>query len=421
MNRFQLEMLMSEIDARAFVPTPLGAISRSARARAAATVNVEIADGRRLAALQSEWNELIKVTDCQNIFLNPGIIRAVSESDRHAEYLALLAWKPVGEHRKLVGVWAFSRTRPPRSALPFQVLTAPLSKHSYLATPVIDRDYLDDTLDCMLDAVADVSSIANILALDMMATEGQTYDALVRVVGRRGGSLCIIEESQRPKLASDLDGKTYLQEALSSSTRKKLRQYRRRLSEQGALSYAVAAEPDEIKHDLESFLVMEAAGWKGSQGTALLSDAAAAQFMRQAVAVLAETGSVAIHSLRLDGKPVSMQIIARCGTAAFTWKTAYDERFREFSPGVLLLEDYTNALLADKSIAFADSCSFDDSSFMSAWQQRQPMAEIWVNPRRGVSLSFLVLSRAQRAYRQVRTSAKAAIAAWAKRSKQKAA
>ena len=414
---------MSEIDARAFVPTPLGVTSRPARAetRTAATVSVEIADSRRLSTLQSEWAELVQAADCQNVFMNPGLIQAIADSNRDVSYLALLAWKSVGERRKLVGVWAFARTRPPRSALPFRVLTTPLSQHSYLATPVIDRDYLDETLDCMLDAAAKAAGIANILALDMMATEGRTYDALVRVVKRRGGALCIVDESQRPKLASELDGKAYLQEALSSSTRKKLRQYRRRLSEQGTLSYMVAAEPDAIKRDLESFLVMEASGWKGSQRTAILSDAAEAQFMRQTVATLAATGSVTIHSLRLDGKPVSMQIIARCGGAAFTWKTAYDEQFREFSPGVLLLEDYTNTLLADRSIAFVDSCSFDDNSFMSAWQQRQPVAEVWVNPRRGASLSFVVLSRAQKAYRQARTSAKAALAAWAKRSKQKAA
>ena len=51
-----------------------------------------------------------------------------------------------------------------------------------------------------------------------------------------------------------------------------------------------------------------------------------------------------------------MQLVVRAGTAAFTWKTAYDERFRDFSPGMLLLEDYTAALLADERIAFADSC-----------------------------------------------------------------
>ena len=52
-----------------------------------------------------------------------------------------------------------------------------------------------------------------------------------------------------------------------------------------------------------------------------------------------------------------MQIVLRAGPTAFTWKTAYDEALRDFSPGMLLLEDYTAAFLADPSIATVDSCS----------------------------------------------------------------
>ena len=48
-----------------------------------------------------------------------------------------------------------------------------------------------------------------------------------------------------------------------------------------------------------------------------------------------------------------MQLVLR---AAFTWKTASDEKFSEFSPGILLLEDYTATFLGDTSIDFVDSC-----------------------------------------------------------------
>ena len=71
-----------------------------------------------------------------------------------------------------------------------------------------------------------------------------------------------------------------------------------------------------------------------------------------------------------------MQLILRCGEAAFTWKTAFDERFQDFSPGMLLLEDYTASLLADERIAFVDSCAQDDSGFMAVWTERQPVADL---------------------------------------------
>ena len=112
-----------------------------------------------------------------------------------------------------------------------------------------------------------------------------------------------------------------------------------------------------------------------------------------------------------------MQIVARAGAAAFTWKTAYDEAFHDFSPGMLLLEDYTAAFLADKSIAFVDSCSFDDTGFMSAWQERQSVADIWIDARRGGSLEFRALSGLQKSYRDVRAAAKAAYLKWRKSRK----
>jgi hypothetical protein len=212
--------------------------------------------------------------------------------------------------------------------------------------------------------------------------------------------------SARPKLASDLDGEGYLKSAMSSGSRKKLRQHRRRLGEKGVLARVTASDPQAVRRAIEEFLVLEASGWKGRQGTAFLCHAREAAFMRTAMVTLAEQGCASIDALRLNGEPVSMQLILRCGDAAFTWKTAFDERFQDFSPGMLLLEDYTASLLADERIAFVDSCAQDDSGFMAVWTERQPVADLWFDARRGGSLAFRSLSALQRSYRELRATAK---------------
>jgi CelD/BcsL family acetyltransferase involved in cellulose biosynthesis len=116
------------------------------------------------------------------------------------------------------------------------------------------------------------------------------------------------------------------------------------------------------------------------------------------IAALAARGEAAIHSLTLDGKPVSMQIVLRAGATAFTWKTAYDEALHDFSPGTLLFEDYTARLLADDTIACVDSCSFDDNGYMAAWQERATLTQMWFDARRGGSTAFTLLARLQAAY-----------------------
>jgi CelD/BcsL family acetyltransferase involved in cellulose biosynthesis len=245
------------------------------------------------------------------------------------------------------------------------------------------------------------------IALDMMSADSATYEALMRVLTERGSAPCLLARAQRPKLASELDAKAYLEKALSGSTRKKLRQHRRKLAERGELTSVVVSQPGAVCRALEQFLAMEAAGWKGRHGSALQSSKTDAAFIRGAVGALANAGCASIHSLQVAGKPVSMQIVARAGAVAFTWKTAYDESFQDFSPGTLLFEDYTAAFLADKTIGHIDSCSFDDSGYMAAWTERQPMVDVWFDVRRGGSLAFRAVSNAQRWYLAARALAKA--------------
>jgi CelD/BcsL family acetyltransferase involved in cellulose biosynthesis len=209
-------------------------------------------------------------------------------------------------------------------------------------------------------------------------------------------------------LASTLDSKQYLEKALSSSSRKKLRQHRRRLAERGDLESKIITEPDALAGAVEEFLRLEAAGWKGRKRTALLCHPPDATFTREMMASLASHGDASIHALYLDGRPASMQIVLRAGPAAFTWKTAYDESLQGFSPGMLLLEDYTSAFLADPSITHVDSCAHDDSGFMASWSERQQIAELWIDARRGGSASFAHLSRLQDIYLRLRTQVKAA-------------
>jgi len=72
---------------------------------------------------------------------------------------------------------------------------------------------------------------------------------------------------------------------------------------------------------------------------------------------------------------------------------------------MLLFEDYTTALLADPTIAYADSCAFDDRSFM-AWTEKQIIGDFWFDIREGGSLRTQVLGRAQIGYRTLRELAK---------------
>jgi CelD/BcsL family acetyltransferase involved in cellulose biosynthesis len=230
--------------------------------------------------------------------------------------------------------------------------------------------------------------------------------ALARILNARDSRPCILNESRRPILASQLDGNQYFEKAMSSSSRKKLRQHRRRLEEKGGLESRVCTTLDDVRPAFEDFLELEAAGWKGRGGTALLCSQTDADFARRMVAALAGRGDAAIHALYQQGKAVASQVVLRAGPVAFTWKTAYDESLGDYSPGMLLLENYTAAFLADKSIALVDSCAFDDSGFMSAWSERETIAQVLFDARRGNPLSFRIAAVLHKRLLALRTAAK---------------
>jgi len=369
---------------------------------------VEVASGARLADLQADWEALVARADTPNVFMNPLVVKLAGETDPGRRRIALLAWLDRDGERRLAGIWAFSIGRPSQSMLPLNVLSAPAMAHAYLATPVIDRDALEPALEAMLTAIADDPRLPNFIALDAITAEGATMQALSRVLALRGSEPCMLTQAVRPMLVSELDGKSYLEQALSGSSRKKLRQHRRRLGEKGALSYRVLTAPTDVERGLEDFLALEAAGWKGRQGSALANGPADAAFTRAMIAALTPRGQAAIHALTLDGKPVSMQIVLRAGTTAFTWKTAYDETQSDYSPGTLLLEDYTTSFLADPGITRVDSCAYDETSFMGSWRERQAIATVWLDTRPGGSTIFRFLTRLQSTFLRARAAAKAA-------------
>jgi hypothetical protein len=162
---------------------------------------------------------------------------------------------------------------------------------------------------------------------------------------------------------------------------------------------------------------IEASGWKGRRGTALIQDAGDANFIRRATVTLAETGQCEVVTLRAGDTPVAAGIVLRHQDRAFYFKIGVDERFAKFSPGVQLTLELTRHLCADGAIATADSTASPDHPMIDAiWRGRLAIADVLIPLRRHdpvVSLVHaallsrrLVLDLARRGIRLIRRSRK---------------
>lgn len=96
----------------------------------------------------------------------------------------------------------------------------------------------------------------------------------------------------------------------------------------------------EIQHRgvgfLEAGLAVEASGWKGRSGTAILSAPDTAQFYREMARRFAARGELALSGMWLDGRLAAFDLALVHGNRYWSLKTGFDESFQAVTPGLVL-------------------------------------------------------------------------------------
>lgn len=270
-------------------------------------------------------------------------------------------------------------------------LPALVSAHPYgtLCSPLIDRDAPIEAATRLLQQAREAG--AHALVLNDVALEGAAMASLNQVLNRDGLKPRVLSSYIRASLDATQDGDTLLRDALGTKKLKELRRLRHRLEEHGPVVFEVARRPDEIGPALETFLQLEASGWKGKRGTALIQHAGDAAFIRRAVPALAETAQCEIVSLRAGTIPVAAGIVLRHQDRAFFFKLGIDEGFARYSPGVQLTLDLTRHLCADPAIASADSMASADHPMINPiWRGRFAIGDVLIPLRRNDPVVALI-------------------------------
>jgi len=254
---------------------------------------------------------------------------------------------------------------------------------------------------------------AHALILRDTSLDGAAMKAVTEVLRRDRITPRVLQSHVRAALDATHDAEELLREALGPKKLKELRRQRNRLAENGEVHFEVARTPAEVTTAIETFLILEASGWKGKRGTALVQHEGDAAFIRRAVPDLAANGQCEVATLRAGVTPVAAAIVLRHLDRAFYFKLGVDERFSKFSPGVQLTLDLTRHLCADPEIALVDSTANADHPMINPiWRGRLAIGDVLIPLRRGdlvapLAQSALALRRlarepARRAIRLIR-------------------
>lgn len=340
--------------------------------------------------IAAAWDDLVRRAS-PNAFMDPAALKAASDS-KFARVQMLLAWQDGAQPARLVGLWAFQV----RKIMPFwpALLEGRPYNYAFVSSPVVDPAFVDAVIPAFFAAIAG-SSLPKVISLKDFDAESPSYGAIV--MAAHGHAPLQLAGSARPVVTRAFGVKK------SGSTRKKLRQDWNRLSALGTVDVVNHRDPGDVRQAFEQFLALEAASWKGAQGTALLSDAVDAAFVRQMVGALADQGHASVALLRIDGRAIAAQVLMYCGATAYTWKTGYDSEYARYSPGALLVDKVTEELFAVPGIDTIDSCS-DGASFMAQlWAGQRSMVDLLVKVGSGPSLVFALEAARQQGYQVLRT------------------
>ena len=270
---------------------------------------------------------------------------------------------------------------------PFPHLAGWLHDNAFCGIPLVRRGFEASLWQALLDWGDRNAGHSLFLHLSNVPADCTSVLALRQVLAHEGRPAAIVQREERALLSSELRPEDYFAQSMSGKKRKELRRQHNRLGELGQLAFCRDEDGREIKRWIEEFLALEARGWKGKDGSALAQHPANSAVFDEALTGAATAGRLERLALRLDGQPIAMLANFITPPGAFSFKTAYDEDYARFSPGVLLQRENLD-LLARPEIEWTDSCAAAD----------HPMIErIWREKRTLLRLSIAIGGKPRRA------------------------
>ncbi len=285
-------------------------------------------------------------------------VLAVEEGDRLDAVLPVTWAVPMGQF----GRWS------PRAPL-WEATTSP---YRPLSTPLLDASRPVEAWDALLRGLERARRPAVALALRSFRDDGPVAAALDESLRRRGLRAWRTKTYQRAVLVRDGGGPR----SPKGRRYSRIRRARQRLDEQ--VGPTTLTDRGNDPGVAEEFLRLEASGWKGRAGTAMACRPGHAAWFREVCAALAREGRLEALSQQVGGKVIGMDMAFVSAGTAFHLKTAYDEDFSDYLPGMQPLLHIVEAL-PDGDMQVRDSCTVPDNELMNRlWPDRRTFSTVLV-------------------------------------------
>jgi hypothetical protein len=246
-----------------------------------------------------------------------------------------------------------------------------LHHNAFLGSPLVRSGLEKIFWQQLLRFIDDQPTSAMFLHFNGLVIGGPSQMALQKECSRTDRQYAQVHSKERAFLEGGLSAGAYFENIVRGKKRKELRRQKARLAEQGDMRFSRIDDASGLDGWIDEFLNLEAQGWKGKNGSALNCEPGTSSFFHEALHAAAEHGRLERLELRLDNQPLAMLVNFLCAPGSFSFKTAFDENYSRFSPGVLLQIENLG-LLNREDIDWCDSCAAEGHPMIdSLWQGRR--------------------------------------------------
>jgi len=177
--------------------------------------------------------------------------------------------------------------------------------------------------------------------------------------------------------------------------RETIRRRLARVERDKAISFAILQAPVDAARAVDIYAAVYASSWKEPEPFPAFN----ATLIKRAAAI----GVLRLCVLRLDDRPIAVQLWVVCGGNATVLKLAHDEATRAISPGTVLTAMMVRHLLEVEHVASLDFGRGDDA-YKKDWanRRRERVGVVLFNPMRPAGLAFAARHVAGRALRRLR-------------------
>jgi CelD/BcsL family acetyltransferase involved in cellulose biosynthesis len=324
------------------------------------------------------WRELADRAAEPNPFFEPEFVlpaaRHLGESG-----IGLLVAKD--RHRNWVGCMPVCpRVRVKHARVPGLSTFAP--RYCYLGTPLVDASAVQHGTERLLEHALRASH-HGVLVLRTVGEDGPVLSGLTSALELSGHHVALHRAHVRPVLhrARLHDG---CERLISSRHRRDLRRLSRRLQETLDAPLIVRDE-SESAAEVERFMALEASGWKGERGSAMLARPRWAGFFRQLCENFRAVGRLQLLALGSEERAVSYKCNLLTADGVFCFKIAFDESLSHYRPGLQLelrmLEIFRNEMRQ----MWLDSCADLGSAMLEhLWPERRTIGSSVLSDSRAV-------------------------------------